>query len=277
MMTLTLIYALFILLNLNGYRPYLRRVGHALIFVQLTAMGFLYRGVIPDLWVCLGPGLLFFQTYVVNGFYDHQEDGVNGRRHQLSEAHLYLNYAYAFTLFITMYYQDRPLGALMLMALFLVTEFYHNPLVRLKRFGLCQNLLEGIGAALCFGFGAGFPLASLWVGLGFALVSNLKDLDDWRGDLHAGNETFLALAIQRWGWQPVLIVVRRTCLVLMTAAFILSIVHAFRVPSLPSWLGPVSTGAALLVLRCLGLHGERKMLFANLGLFGLLPTLTNLT
>ena len=268
-----LAYLLILLLHVDGYKPLLLRLGHGTVFIFIGILGYTSQDAAID-WVAVSaPALLFFQTYVINAFYDTREDRLNGRILLLEPVHLTINYGFALQT-VLWGFQHHPRLGTVLAALFLVTELYHNPHIRLKRYGIAQSLLEGMGAALVFSLGGGATATALIVGAAFGIASNLKDLDDHFGDHHAGVNTLLNALIVRLGRELAVLLYKAAFLAAGATAVSLALLH-YQLNGEPiALLGLGAVTLSYAVGLFFGLHGERKFLIANGLILGLIPALS---
>ncbi|MDJ0841802.1 MAG: hypothetical protein QNK37_35190 [Acidobacteriota bacterium] len=275
MLILAMAYGLYVAFHFESYRPLLQRVGHGTVFLLIGILGFT-SGDRPIDWVAVSaPALLFFQTYVINAFYDAREDQLNDRVLLLEPVHLTVTYGFVLQTIIWGFEHHARLG-LILTALWLITEAYHNPLIRLKRCGLAQSLLEGAAAALCFSLGSNSVTSALIVGGFFGVASNLKDLDDHFGDHHVGNRTFLVTLILRVGTGVAVLCYKITFLFAGAMALSLAFMHYQTIADGAALLGLAVVSVSYASAVCFGLHGERKFLVANGLILGLLPALSAL-
>lgn len=180
------------------YRPFIKRFNHGLIFSCFTLLGLVAGGdnlSVTNLPLVVAPFLLFSFTYVINAFYDQIEDRLNGRWLGLPKWHLPFHYVLVLLLLIVI---PRP----ELIIAFCLTELYHNPNVRFKQYWLFQNMAEGLAAGLMFSMGGGPLLWAVVLGFLFAILSNIKDVEDEAGDRFAGNYTVFAILAERLGiWE----------------------------------------------------------------------------
>ena len=277
-------YGLYVVWNQKALALFLKRTGHATLFSLCALAGFLAMGKPIEWHLVLGPGFLFFSTYIINAFYDQAEDTINGRELVLSEEHRLLQYLFIVGFLGSFIQAPKSLG--LFLGLFVLTELYHNPKFRLKKVMGFQSISEGVGAGLCFCLGGYHPLA-IGLGLIFGMLSQIKDVSDYEGDSQNRIQTWFVILVERYGKTEAIMRIDSLFMSVVKLSFMGTVVMLVIDPSYLLFYGSlflvvVHEGFSMKSERELfGLkqESEANILFANLliiGQLGLISTLGGL-
>ena len=223
-----LIYCIYILFNTLSLRFFIRRVTHATLFSLSALAGYVAYGTSIQWHLVVGPGFLFFSTYIINAFYDRSEDETNGRLLELSENHLFLQYVFILGFLGSLI--ETPKVLAIFLGLFILTELYHNPKTRFKRILGFQSLSEGLGAGLCFSL-AGFHGLGILFAMGFGLLSQIKDVSDYPGDSRHQIRTLFTVLVEKHGVLKANIMVNALFISMVKVSLLGSFVLIFIYPS----------------------------------------------
>lgn len=270
-------YIIYVLIKHRSLTFFLKRVTHATLFSLTTVLGFMVTGNPIEWAVVIGPGFLFFTTYILNAFYDQEEDQANGRTLELDFKHQFLQYMFIIA-FLGSFIEDGP-RFMMFTGLFVLTELYHNPKIRLKRVVGFQTLSEGLGAGLCFSL-AGWHYLAIGYAVIFGLLSQMKDVSDWAGDAKAKIWTLFGFLVDKKGLLTANDLVNNMFMAVVKFSLGAAVILIFIAPSYPLFYGIL-----LLVVVHEGfsvkeeeeLYGQRpnsevNLYYANLLLLGQMGT-----